>query len=572
MPLPLSPFRKAAAETVARALGVDADSLPVTLPPRPGMGDFAVGVFPAARIKQAPPPKLAAEVVDGFSPGELLAGAKAAGPYVNFTVRPEALWRQVAQDIAAGAPLCARPSAGDTVCIDYSSPNVAKHLAYHHIRSTVIGQALANMHRALGARVVAINHLGDWGTTHGMLLCAYDRWGAPDPLTIGALNELYVRFRAEMATDPTLEEEGRAWFKRLEDGDEKARAIWQRFRDVSLREFQEIYDLLGVSFDEIRGESAYEDAMQGVIDRLEEKGLTSRSDGALVVDLSSEGDLPPLLLRKQDGATLYATRDLAAAEYRWNQYHPNRSLYVVGHGQALHFKQLFLTLAKAGHEWADRLEHVGFGLVRLGGKKTATRTGNVVLLTEVLAEAQARTLALMQDTSSELTPKERATVARQVGIGAVVFANLSQQREKDVDFAWEDVIDLKGDAGPYVQYSHARIASILRRAGTPSPASPEDMLRLQRDEEWTLGRMLTDYTDELGRAAQHNEPHILVRYLLDLCAQFSRWYTLGNQDAGLKVITDDEATTRARLTLATATRQVLAHGLGLLGLEAPDRM
>src|SRR5690606_3603606 len=274
--------------------------------------------------------------------GELLASASAAGPLVNFRADRGALYRSLFRGPLAegGSLIPTEVGAGRTVCIDYSSPNIAKHLAYHHIRSTVIGHALVNMYRALGYRVGGINHLGDWGTTHGMLLAAHHMWGADEPLTISALNDLYVRFREAMKDDPSLADAGRAWFKRLEDGDPEARALWQRFRDVSLAEFSEVYQALGIEFDEIRGESEYEQDMPGVIQMLEEKGLTSVSDGALVVSLDEHG-MPPLLLKKQDGATLYGTRDLAAALYRWNTYRFTRSLYVVDRGQSLHFKQLF---------------------------------------------------------------------------------------------------------------------------------------------------------------------------------------------------------------------------------------
>jgi arginyl-tRNA synthetase len=300
--------------------------------------------------------------------------------------------------------------------------------------------------------------------------------------------------------------------------------------------------------------------------------LPSTSDGALVVDLAAEV-MPPLLLRKADGSTLYATRDVAAALYRWETYRFDRSLYVVDRGQALHFQQLFATLRKAGFEWAARCEHVPFGLVRFGGKKTRTRSGDVILLTEVIAEATARVRALLDDTNPDLPPGRADAVARDVGIGVIVFANLVAQREKDVDFEWDDVVSLSGDAAPYVQYAHARVASIMRRAGVaPGELAGADPAPLQRDEEWALAKLLGDLGDEVARAAESDEPHVLARYLLDVCATFSRWYTLGNQDPSLKVLVPDAATTRARLALAAVTRHVLARGLALLGLRAPDVM
>src|SRR5690606_19740783 len=463
--------------------------------------------------------------------------------------------------------------AGRTVCIDYSSPNISKHLAYHHIRSTVIGHALVNLNRALGYRVIGINHLGDWGTTHGQLIAAYKKWGAPEPLTVAELNELYVRFNREKKQDPALEEEGRAWFKRLEDGDPEARALWRRFRDVSWAEFESVYQELGIQFEEVKGESEFEADMPGVIEMLEQKGLTAVSEGALVVPLDELG-IPPLLLRKQDGATLYGTRDLAAALYRHRTYGFDRSLYVVDRGQALHFKQLFATLKKAGFDWADRCEHVPFGLVRIGGNKTGTRAGNVVLLREVLREASERMTARVKEKNPDMSPERLAETARAVGVGAVVFANLASAREKDVDFDWDDVLSTEGDSGPYVQYAHARCSSVLARAGQVDRGelAAADPAPLTGDLEWAVARALAELPDVVAKAAASSEPHLLSRYLLDLCATYSRWYTAGNADPSARILVDDEATRRARLALAAATREVLARGLGLLGLAAPDAM
>jgi arginyl-tRNA synthetase len=568
----LSPFRRAPAEAVAAALGVPAETLPVSIPPDAALGDYAVGCFPAAKALRASPAALAQRVAEQFRPTELLAVARATGPYVNFQLVRPALYRRLFDAALGAGPLIPPVGAGHTVCVDFSSPNIAKHLAYHHIRSTVIGQALVNLHRALGYQVVGINHVGDWGTTFGMLLAACNLWGTPEPLTVAALNEVYVRFQLEAKKNPALEAEGRAWFKRLENGDPELRALWQRIRDVSLASFQEVYDLLGVRFDEVRGESEYEADIPRVIELLQEKGLAVVSEGALVVDLSAEG-MPPLILRKADGTTIYATRDLAAAMYRWERYGFSRSLYVVDKGQGLHFRQLFTTLGKAGFEWADRLEHVRFGLVRLGGKKARTRTGEVILLKEVIAEATARVARLLAENNPDLPPDRAQAVARDVGVGVVVFANLAAQREKDVDFEWEDVVSLRGDAGPYVQYAHARTASLLRAGGiAESDLAGADPTPLVRDEEWALAKLLTELGDEVARAAESDEPHVVARYLLDVCAAFSRWYTTGNQDASLKVITADPDATRARLALAAATRRVLATGLRLLGLKAPEAM
>lgn len=572
----LNPFAAAAARAVGDTLALDPARFQVTAPPRPDLGDFAVGCFPAAKALGQPPPKLAAQVADAFTPGEYLVEARATGPFVNFRANREAAYRFLFQATLEdnGVMLVPTdPGAGKTVCIDYSSPNISKHLAYHHIRSTVIGHALVNLYRAAGYRVVGINHLGDWGTTHGMLLAAYEKWGAPEPLTIAALNELYVRFREAMAGEPALEEDGRRWFKRLEDGDAKARKLWERFREVSWAEFDEVYQKLGIVFEEVRGESAYQDDMPAVLELLARKGLSATSEGALVVPLDDAG-MPPLLLRKQDGATLYGTRDLAAAIYRHEVHDFVRSLYVVDRGQSLHFKQLFEVLRRAGFEWAEGCVHVPFGVVRVGGKKTGTRKGNVVLLKEVLAEAERRAVDVVRANNPDMDELGVAETARAVGVGAVVFANLASQREKDVDFAWEQVLSVSGDSGPYLQYAHARSASILHKAQERGlvPAADVDPQPLAHDSEWALARRLLGFGETVHRAVDSNEPHLMSRYLLDLCADYSRWYTAGNQDKSLRALVEDDAVARARITLVAAAREVLCRGLDLLGIEAPESM
>jgi arginyl-tRNA synthetase len=575
MPLPQSLFARAAAAAAGEALGVDPSELPVTTPPKPEMGDYAVGTFPAARALGQPPPALAAKVAGSFRPTPLLAEARAAGPFVNFRADRSALYRHVFRTaLAEGAsPIAVAIGEGKTVCIDFSSPNISKHLAYHHIRGTVTGHALANMYRALGYRVVGINHLGDWGTTHGQLIAAYKRWGAPEPLDISALNHLYVQFNQEMEANPALADEGRAWFAKLEQGDPEARDIWQRFRDVSWSEFDAIYRELGIRYDEVKGESEFEADIPTVLALLDSLGLSAVSEGALVVPLD-DLNVPPLLLRKQDGATLYGTRDLAAAMYRMRAYDFDRSLYVVDRGQSLHFKQLFAVLARMGFDWAQRCIHVSFGVVRIGGKKTRSRAGSIVLLKDVLGEAVDRSRERVREENAEMDAAALERTARAVGIGAVVFANLVTQREKDVDFEWEDVLSTKGDSGPYVQYAHARCSSVLARGGLSSVVelAEADPAPLTGDLEWALARALTEYADAVVKATESNEPHFVSRYLLDLCAVYSRWYTSGNTDAGLRVLVDDPATRQARLALLAATRRVLADGLALLGLEAPDAM
>jgi arginyl-tRNA synthetase len=563
-----NPFRRAAAEYVGAKSGFDAARLPVSLPPEHAKGDYAVGCFPPAKALKKNPAQVAKEVVEAFAPGNGLAAAEVAGPFVNFTLDRKALATRVLADAAAEGWGRTDSGAGKTVVIDFSSPNIAKHLAFHHIRSTMMGNALARMHRACGWKVVGINHLGDWGTTFGMLLVAWEKWAAEDEApTVDRLNELYVRFRDEAKTDTSLEESARARFAALERGDAEPRRLWQEFRRVSLEEFQSVYDLLGVKFDVVMGESEFEDYLGPAVDMLKQKGLVTESEGAEVVDLSEDG-MPPCLLRKGDGATLYATRDIAAALWRYEHHSFDRALYVVDKGQTLHFRQWIRVLQKAKLPFADHIEHVAFGQVRFGGRKTGTRTGNVLRLREVLEEAADAIRAKIAEKNPDLPKKEE--VARQVGVGAVVFADLSTQRERDVDFEWDRVLSFEGDTGPYVQYAHARTASILRRAPAGLPAA--DPARLVLDEEAGVLKLIADFPDRVEKAVADAEPYHVSTYLLDLCAAFSKWYDLGNRDPAKKVLCEDRDVAAARLALVRAVRTTLARGLDLLGLAAPEEM
>lgn len=569
MPTHHTPVHHAAAEAVAARAGVAATDLKVESPPRPELGDLAVGCFAIAKAQKKNPAQVAQEIAAAFTPTAELASATAAGPFVNFRVNRAHAFRWLVDAALHGQLVPGAIGAGQTICIDYSSPNISKHLAYHHIRGTTIGHALAQIFRALGYRVVGINFLGDWGTTHGMLLAAYALWGAEEPLDVTKLNELYVRFREAMKQQPELEQQGRMWFKRLEDGDPEARALWQRFRDVSWAEFESVYQLLGIEFDEVRGESAYEPDMPGVFEEL--RPLLTESEGAQVVEL--EGEKTPILLKTKDGTTLYATRDVAAAKYRWETYQFTRSLYVVDRGQALHFRQLFKLLLKAGHAWATRCEHVPYGLIRLGGKKTSTRLGNVVLMKDVFKIAQDEVRPKIVEANPTMTPELVEKTAQQVGIGAVVFANLATQREKDIDFDLDKATSLEGDSGVYLQYSHARCASIARKASERiTSAEGIDFALLTHDAEWAVARKLFEFPDIVVRAADNSEPHGVCHYLLELAAEFSRWYTTGNGDPTLRVLVDDPALRRARLALTAAVQATLATGLGLLGIAAPEQM
>jgi arginyl-tRNA synthetase len=569
MPTHHTPVHLAAAQAVAASAGVAATDLKVEAPPRAELGDLAVGCFAIAKAAKKSPAQVATEIAAAFQPTELLASATAAGPFVNVRLDRTATFRWLIDAALRGQLVPNTVGTGKTICIDYSSPNISKHLAYHHIRGTTIGHALAQIFRALGYTVVGINFLGDWGTTHGMLLAAYNIWGADEPLDITKLNALYVKFRDGMKTNPDLEQQGRIYFKKLEDGDPEVRALWQRFRDISWAEFEEVYKLLGIVFDEVRGESAYEPDMPGVFKELAH--LITESEGAQVVEL--EGEKNPILLKTKDGTTLYATRDVAAAKYRWNTFHPTRSLYVVDRGQALHFRQLFKLLKKAGHDWASVCEHVPYGLIRLGGKKTATRLGGVMLMRDVFKVAEAEVREIIAKVNPTLPADVVDQVAPQIGIGAVVFANLATQREKDIDFDLEKAVSLEGDSGPYIQYSHARCASIARKAGEKITSTEAVQLeRLTTEFEWAVAKKLLEFPEIVVRASENSEPHGVAHYLLSLAGEFSRWYSAGNDDKTQRVLCEDPDTRRARLALTAAVQATLATGLGLLGMAAPEQM
>jgi arginyl-tRNA synthetase len=566
-----TPLHRAAAEAVAAYAGISAGDLKVEPPPRAELGDLAVGCFAIAKAKGQNPAEVARAIAAGFTPTPFLARATAQGPFVNFHADRGATYRWMIDSALQGRLVPRDLGAGKTICIDYGSPNISKHLAYHHVRGTTIGHALAQTFRALGYRVVGINFLGDWGTTHGMVLAAWARWGPVAPLDVTNLHGLYQRFRAAAKDDPALEQEGRTWFKRLEDGDPEARALWERFRDVSWAEFQAVYEILGIEYDEVRGEAAYEPDMPRIFETLAAKGLSTQSEGALVVELPDEKT--PILLRTRDGTTLYATRDVAAAEYRWEHYHFARSLYVVDRGQALHFRQLFKLLDKMGHAWAARCEHVPYGLVRIDNKKAASRLGKVVLMREVFTIAEEMIRERIATTNPDLPAAIVDDVARKVGIGAIVFANLAPQRDKDIDFDIENAVSIEGDSGPYLQYSHARCAAIGRKAGeTVTSTDGIDLSRLANDFEWTLARRLLEFPGAVVRASDAGEPHVICHYLLQLAADFSHWYTVGGKDPENRVLTDDAPTRRARLALVAAVQATLRDGLAMLGIAAPDQM
>jgi arginyl-tRNA synthetase len=539
----------------------------IEIPPSLQLGDYAFPCFPLAKILRKAPPAIAAELATAFRPTPLVQEARATGPYVNFFIDRAAYGRLGLGAILTQGDGYARSTEGQgkTIVIDYSSPNIAKPFGVGHLRSTVIGNALYRIYDHLGYGVVRINHLGDWGTQFGKLIVAFKHWGDEATLAshaIQTLYDLYVRFHTEVETHPELDDEARQWFKRLEDGDTEARAIWQRFRDLSLQEFARIYERLGIGFDSMAGESFYEPYLEQTIERIRDASLVSVSEQALVVDLQAH-NMPPCLLRKKDEATLYATRDLAAAMYRHETYQFWKMLYVVGADQRLHFQQVFKVLELMGFPWAHDCVHVDFGLIRFNDEKMGTRKGNIIFLEDVLDRAVELAAQIVHDKNPDLPNKHE--VAEAVGIGAVLFTDLSTRRVKDVNFDWDKVLTFEGETGPYVQYTHARACSVLRKAEAPRRDEVEGTL-LTEDEAFELIRLLADYPGVLQRAAESYEPFLVTDYLLRLSESFNKYYH------NYRILTDEAALRQARLQLVQGVQTVLRSGLHLLGIRAPEEM
>ena len=507
-------FKAEIAKKLAEKTGRGWEELVKTIevPPQPEFGDFAFPCHGLAKALRKNPAQIASELASAIATGDGVKKVQAVAGYVNFWVdRTGATQEVLKQIIKEGTAYgSSRLGEGKTIVIDYSSPNIAKHFGVGHLRSTALGHSLYRIFRKLGYQTVGINHLGDWGTQFGQLIAAFKKWGSEEKLSadpITHLFELYVRFNKEAKDNPQMAEEARAWFKNLEEGGPETQKLWQHFKDLSLREFERIYAALGISFDFYWGESFYNDKIEGVIKLLEEKKLSRLSEGALVVDLSAY-EMPPLLLRKKDETTLYSTRDLAAAIYRWETFRFEKSLYVVGVAQSLHFKQLFKTLALMGFDWASRLVHVDFGWVKFGDAVMSTREGNIVFLKEVLEKG----IELAEKTIREKNPdlKDLDQTARMIAVGAIIFGDLSARRHKDITFRWEEVLNFEGETGPYLQYTHARLASLLRKYGKPVKGDVQFEL-LSAEPVWPVVRQLGNFPSTVWAAAEVYEPSFVAR-------------------------------------------------------------
>ncbi len=551
-----------------------ADNLPVegfdvyanlSAPTDSRMGDYCLPCFRLSKTMKKAPQAIAEELKNAFA-AEGIA-AETAGGYLNFRIDRATKARAVlTENFARGEEFAPAPGNGRTITVDYSSINIAKPFHIGHLLTTAIGGSLCRIFRQLGYNVVGINHLGDWGTQFGKLIAAYLKWGDESDVEargIHALLELYVRFHKEAETDPSLEDEGRRWFKAIEDGDSFALGIFERFKAVTLRDVEKVYKRLGIRFDSYAGESFYNDKMQPIIDELAQKGLLTDSEGAKVVDLDAYG-MPPCLILKSDGATLYATRDLAAACYRHDTYRFYKNLYVVAYQQTLHFKQVFKVLELMGRTWAGDCVHVPFGMVSLEGSGAlSTRSGNVVFLEDVLNTAVGKAEKIIEEKSPDLSDK--AATAEAVGVGAVLFMALSTARIKDMVFSFDKALNFDGETGPYLQYTYARAASVMRKCGTAADADADFSL-LTDDGSDAVITELNRFDEVVADAAEKYEPSILSRYLIDLAQSFNRFY-IDHRIAG-----EAPPVTRARLLLTDCVRRTLKNGMRLILLTAPERM
>ena len=535
-------------------------------PPDSAMGDLAFPCFRLSRVLRQAPPKIAAALAEAID-APCFARVEAVGGYLNFFADMSALCERLIGDIRAAGDMYGSPMCGEgrTVVLDYSSPNVAKPFHIGHLGTTVIGHSLKLLHEFAGYSCIGINHLGDWGTQFGKLIVAYRKWGDRATVEAGEIDELvrlYVKFHAEAETNPALEDEARAEFKKLEMHDEENLELWRWFIEISLREYQKTYRMLGITFDSYNGESFYTDKMPAEIEKIRNAGLLTIDDGASVVNLE-EYKMPPCLILKRDGSTLYPTRDIAAAAYRKKTYDFDKCIYVTSAGQSLHFAQWFKVVELMGYDWHDRLVHVPYGTVSLGGAKLATRTGNVVLLKDLFAEAIEKVKKITEEKNSAIAGNDEVTEA--VGVGAVIFYYLSGSRIHDINFSLSDALSFDGNTGPYAQYTYARTCSLLEKAGTVEAFTAKDAALT--DEERALARTLALFPERVEEALAEYEPSVITRYILDLCAAFNRFY----HECQI-LSAEDENTRKNRIAMVAATNTVLGRALHLICLKTPEKI
>ncbi|MHA1341341.1 MAG: arginine--tRNA ligase [Promethearchaeota archaeon] len=534
-------------------------------------GDLAVPCFPFAKQLKKNPKQIADDIVKNLEPDEYFSKIESMNGYINFYINPNFYYLNALPEIFDLGEKFGTSNIGNSknIVIDYSSPNIAKPFGVAHLRSTLLGNSLKKIFKFLGYNVIGINHLGDWGTQFGKLLYAYKTWGNEKELQkrgIDYLVEIYIEFGNKEKSNPSLTEQGRIWFKKLEDGDEEARKLWKKFYDISINEFNKYYEELGIEFDYYHGESFYNDKIDEAIKFIKKNVKTEISDGALIVDLKSKGIKTPLILRKSDGASTYHARDIAAAIYRIKHFNPYKILYVVGQPQKLHFKQLFITLQLAGFN-KEIFEHVEFGTMTFEGKMMSTRKGNFVLLRDYIQKAKQKILEIINQKNPNLDMNEKKEIARIVGIGAIIFSDISNDRIRDIDFTWEKALNFEGDSAPYLQYVYARINSMLNKINfNKNQVDTSSFSLLTNIEEFYLIKLLYKFPDVVKEAANVYKPSIIANYLLEIAALYNKnynKYTVSKAAPKLK---------QARAALAYCTKSIIKTGLSLLGIECPNRM
>ncbi len=574
-------FKKQIAEALATAVeGLTAEEIysMIEIPGDAKMGDYAFPCFRLAKTMRKAPQMIAAGVAEAIKDNKMFAKVEQVNAYVNmfmdrgeFTVQTVASVAEEKDDFGRS-----ELGKGKLAIVEFSSPNIAKPFHIGHIRSTVIGNSIYKIYDFLGYDTVRINHLGDYGTQFGKMIVAYRRWGKKEDVIaepIKTLLSYYVKFHEEAENDPSLEEEARATFTRLENGEPEETELWQWFRDESLKEFMRVYNMLGIEFDSYAGESFYSDKMQRVLDELKDKGLLKLSEGAQIVDLE-EAKLPPALITKSDGSSLYITRDIAAALYRKEHYNFDKNIYVVASQQNLHFQQWFKVVEMMGYDWAKECVHVPFGLVSLEEGTMSTRHGRVVFLEDVLKGAVEKTSQIIREKSiakGHLTEDEMEETAKMVGIGAVMFNELSNMKIKDYTFKWDKVLNFEGETGPYVQYTHARAATVLRNAEDALKAALEnpaavDTSYIASDSAYELAKLIYRFPQVVVDAGEKYEPSIVTRHVVDIAQGFNKFYHDEH------ILVDNEEEKKAKVLLTYAAKQTIKNGLALLGIKAPEKM
>lgn len=537
----------------------------IEIPPKPEMGDFAFPCFRLAKSYHKAPPMIAQDLKESIGDQTFLSEIKVVGGYLNFYVDKAQYAQQIIDKYNNATDYgCSDQGKDKTICIDYSSPNVAKNFHVGHLRTTIIGNSLYKIFSKLGYKVVRINHLGDWGTQFGKLIVAYKKWGSREAVEekgIEELMDIYVKFHEEAEKDDSLNDEARAWFLKMEQGDEEALEIWQWFRDISLKEFMRVYNILGMEFDSFAGESFYRDKTADVIKRLTDDGLLKESQGAMIVPLD-EYDMPPCIVAKKDGSSIYATRDLAAILYRKATYNFDRCLYVTGLEQKLHFAQVFKVIELMGNDYVKNLVHIPYGLVSLKSGKISSRKGNVIFAEDLLRESINKTTSIIEEKNPDISDKEE--VAKQVGIGAIIFNDLYNQRIKDVIFDWNKLLNFDGETGPYVQYTYARASSVLRKIGEVPDTIDYTLLT----DEASIGLLkeIERYPQVIKDAAERYEPSVIARYSIDLAHAFNKFY----HECQINV--EDETTKYTRTNVVKIARYIIKDALSLLGIQCPEQM